>query len=134
MFTSLVQLKAIGIEPATDAPRGSGRRAVRARLPCAVCARFGWDREEVYMWTQAEGSGHESFIEDDLRRFNAASRSGADGPDGLREGSRGASAAHPRDQIKVLSPANYWSRWGLQAKEPGARWHSNRRVGGFCRA
>ena len=82
VFTSLVQLKAIGLEPAPDAPPGSGRRAVRARLPCAVCARFGSDREEVYMWTQARGSGHESFIEDDLRRFSAASRSGADGPDG----------------------------------------------------
>ena len=117
LFTSPLQLKAIGLEPAPDAPPGSGRRAVRARLPCAVCARFGWDREEVYMWTQAKGSGHGSFIEDDLRRFNAASRSGADGPDGLREGSRGASAAHPRDLIgEMLSPANYWSRWGFRRK------------------
>ena len=43
---------------------GGSRRRVRCRRACAVCARFDWEHEDVYMWERAGGKNGPSVFRD----------------------------------------------------------------------
>ena len=70
------------------------RREVRSREPCALCARFGWQREHVFLWPPTSTRDELCVI---LPPYTSAA--GMVDP-------RGIIADH-------LSPKSYWSRWSF---------------------
>merc|ERR1712113_1100308 len=68
---SAVDIDALGAVPAAVggayAEPAAGRRAVRARVACCVCARLHWSDElrHVYFWRQPEGAVERSFLCDE---------------------------------------------------------------------
>ncbi len=110
---SPVNFAALGPAPANDAAEGGvGRRSVRHRLACAVCARLDWaDRRElVHLWEQPVGQAEKSIIRD------------VPVPPTRRDAAQGAAAAPataqtPRQLVaEFLSPERYWSRWRFAHK------------------
>jgi hypothetical protein len=116
-----VNLEALGPASASDAAGGvtstEGRRCPRWRRACAVCARFDWDHEEVYLWEREKpNTGIDVF------RTGSAVRS-AELEDPMDDGSASeasmssdSSGLAPRELAHGLffSPESYQRRWSFR--------------------
>ena len=131
VHTSNVRLDCLHGDPTADHCRGSGRRRVRTREACVVCARLGWDREYGYLWRQPPGSGRKSVIEEkpDVGMSGPRSTVGMSGPPGGRAQTE-APASHGAEDFTaevgtpspidararlagLLSPERYRQRWSF---------------------
>ena len=112
-----VRLDALGPVPQGDAPQDNSRRNVRRRTACAVCARFGWERDYVYLWEQPEGSGQSCLI-DPPAFGRAAARLFVDDEASAGRGANRKGPLDPRDAIAdFLSPEAYWRRWCFKSMD-----------------
>jgi hypothetical protein len=118
-----VRLENLHGHVAANHGHGDGRRAVRARVPCAVCARLGWDRTYGYMWEQPEGSERSSVV--GLRRCRASDsrRAGTDTQPGASSSMSDAGDDSWRKGWQALfDPEAYYQRWRFSDNSGGIPW------------
>jgi hypothetical protein len=117
---SPVQLNALGPVPENVDAMPASRRCVRSREPCAVCARFGWERDLVHMWKQPGGSVQHSIICDGARTHRHQTRD-----DGYFNGeAEEAGGGLHHDALdarmlvsELLSPVSYCKRWSFMDRD-----------------
>ena len=126
VHTSNVNLDCLNGDPLADQHAGSGRRRVRARVPCVICARLGWDREYAHFWAQTKESGRTSVFGDAFTETPATSAPPlATSPVRSSAGSTVAAtevdAASSRDARErlwtFLDPNRYRRRWSFKAPD-----------------
>ena len=116
-----VNLEALGPASVSDAAGGpsstGGRRSLRWRRACAVCARFDWDHEDVYLWEREKPD-----IGINVFRTGSAVRS-VELEDPMDDGSASeattpstSSGLTPRELAHGLffSPESYQRRWSFR--------------------
>ena len=128
VHTSNVNLDCLNGDPLADHHAGSGRRRVRARVPCVICARLGWDREYAHFWAQTKESGRTSVFGDAFTETPATSAPPlATSPVRSSAGSTVAAtevdAASSRDARErlwtFLDPNRYRRRWSFSLAPDG---------------
>ena len=106
-------------DPEAENGKGSGRRAVRSRVPCVVCARFGWERQYGYLWRQSPGSGCATVISHGNKLGKDPLATTVSEGEVASDGAAESPLSNHEQVAKMLDPAAYYERWRFGRGDDG---------------